>query len=452
MRRLTDHFARLLVAFSLALMAAAPAHALNFVGVQNVGLLSVAKPFVGMVTLRNGFPVSSNANTESNADFGTVAAQDINGAVKVILWNGKFDNNTQAAESINAAATEWGCSIQYPAGTWIADCTFGGALTYTAATNTLPVVTDWIGLGSVTIPAGATAIVRTWMHNTTGINFINSTWVSNATYGDKQCVSSSNASTNLANARTGATATTLTTGNMGGSASCVTTQTMPVVLLGLVSPNLHPTVVVGDSIGGGKSDTNGSNLRAGIVLDGVSASIPTLNLSSGGGQVTQWRTTSTYAPARLAILGMGIADNFVSEIGTNDKHVAVRTQAQIEGDLEWLYTQVVGARHIFQTTITHKTASSSDTYLTLANQTTTGSDDSNAGVLFLLNADIKTLKIGRANGFFDTAAGVMNAPATPDGKWKVDGVTANYCTADGIHPSPACYALGAAGIDNAKFQ
>lgn len=389
----------------------------------------------GLATTRNFlFETLTSANRWMNAEMNRTATTDIKGFAQVVVPLFTVKKTGQPQEVAPANVSDFTCSLIYNSQV-IGRCTFNGQFTGTGAGGTV-VKSDRFPI-SQTILKGTAVKVRFYFHNESGILWSNDSGYDGGA-NDNLCVSNTGG---VVTDMTGSTAALST-----GGGSCVSTGVSgPGAVLAYTDQ--PSTVLTLDSIGKGYLDTSASDFRQGIIGRGMRTNDAFWDLSSGGGKVNDWRTNSTFAAGRLEILRSGIFNNGVSEGGTNDLHAGSRTAAQTQGDIEWLLTQAPGARW-FQSTVVHK-ASSADSFQTLVNQTTS---DGPGSELATLNVTIRARGIANQYGVWDVAAPIENDPVGHDGKFLVNG-SVNYCAMDNVtHPSPVCYALGAAAVDPTQLR
>lgn len=319
-------------------------------------------------------------------------------------------NSGGAVAEISTTATlpSLKASVELPDGS-IHPVFFRGARTVTVD-PWAQVVSDPIG---VELAAGDVIYVRSFAGATTGTQYTMGT----ASYGPGITVSGTiGFSNSLDETDSGTTFTSDLTKNYWSPIVCG----QP---LGDPTPTV---VVVGDSITVGQGSANNSfgwwkyglnntlpafaYARAGILAQGIAA-----------------------AHKRGFPLMQGLTHAFVM-LGAND---AGRTFDAIQADLLTIWTALAGrGLKVYGATIT-PTTTTTDAWATLANQTA----KSGEAVRVQINDWIRTTP-APLTGYVDTADATESARNS--GKWKVNG-TANYPTADGLHPSDVMHqAMGAA--------
>jgi hypothetical protein len=388
----------------------------------------------GLAATRCALPDTHvSGNHYFNVASGMVAVEDFD-ECQLVLVNFKIDGTTAAETGNGGSATD--TAALWVGSTFVKPFTFAGALSGTMASAGY-IVSDRIKL-TRKVRKGENVVIRRFRNNNSGIHYNGtSTSFVDAALGDDFYVN----------------ATVITDVTQGGTlasggGSHITNAAAPPTALLCYRKGVS-VAVIGDSIGWGYQDTVANDYRRGVICRGLTAlTMPFLNLSSGGSQATQWRNTAAHAPVRLALLRMGIFSNAISQIGTNDLHVASRTAAQTQGDIEWIIQQAPYAKWTLAT-ITHKVSSTSDSYVTAAGQTTL---DGAGSQLSTLNTTIRSRGVaGQNNGYWDVAAPLENDSGAHDGKWIVNGV-ANYATADGVHPTSTAYPLASANVAPADLH
>lgn len=233
----------------------------------------------------------------------------------------------------------------------------------------------------------------------------------------------------------------------------------PVAVLGVPESTLLRTAgIMGDSIvvgagdGGSSYGTMDTTADYGFILRGLNRTIPYVFVGAKFAETAQ--TAATYVEVRSAILEY--CTSLICQYGTNDVN-NTRTAAQMEADLLKLW-RLGMARGIpvYQTTIVPRTTSS-DSWVTVNNQTAHANDAARTALNDWLRAgspidptSFAAVAIGTSGavlagqtghplaGYFETADTVESARNS--GKWK-----AAY-TDDGVHPNATGSAAAAASI------
>jgi hypothetical protein len=192
------------------------------------------------------------------------------------------------------------------------------------------------------------------------------------------------------------------------------------------STNKRSAIILGDSRPSGLGDVysraDGSYGNAGGALNAYAWA----QMVQWGGKASDYLAGAGALQAELA----AYATDIVSQLAANDLF-ALATAASIitsQASIRALYP----SKRFHLCTVEPK-SSSTDSFATLANQTT---DACNAQ-LQLYNAAVLANSMG-----YDTPLNfaTVGESSVGSGKWKVDG-TANKYVLDGIHQSPFCYGL-----------
>ena len=134
----------------------------------------------------------------------------------------------------------------------------------------------------------------------------------------------------------------------------------------------------------------------------------------------------------------------VCQLGVNDVWAGYASSDTVKTNLValWKFYAARGLK-VYQTTIT-PLATSSDSFLSVSNQV-----PMRPGVLPPVNDWIRTVP-APLTGYFEIADTVESARNSE--KWKVDGVTSNLFTSDGIHPTDYAKTLMTAAISTNVFK
>lgn len=214
-------------------------------------------------------------------------------------------------------------------------------------------------------------------------------------------------------------------------------------LLGIPSVATPSVVIVGDSIANGSTD----NAR-GYIIRGLD-SVNGYNVPWSRSTVNSWSYNAASTSTQIQAI-WPYCTHILFELGVNDIQNG-RTLLQIQTDMTTLWTAAKAVTgpygkplKVYQTIITPKTTST-DSFATTANQTlatgfTTG------GIRDQLNAWIKAqVGLGLLDGYVDPT--IYCEDQSNFGKWVVNG-TANYATADGIHPTSTFHQAMAAAVNS----
>lgn len=208
----------------------------------------------------------------------------------------------------------------------------------------------------------------------------------------------------------------------------------PVAIIGRAVIDQPVVALIGDSITAGTGDTSysawglGENGWARRALNNTT---PYVFLARSSTLARDWPNRGSRYSAKL----LNRCTHGVVAFGANDL-TASRTLTQLQADLTsiWAAHADRGIK-VYQTTVTPN-VTTTDSYATLANQTPVASN----AVRIQLNDWIRTTP-SPLSGYIETADAVESARNS--GKWKVNG-SANYATADGLHPSATMHTAMAA--------
>lgn len=324
----------------------------------------------------------------------------------------RFDNwsTGSASETSGAQAQTVTATLEYPIGTIHSRFTFSGGNTGTVPAGGA-LVSDSL---AVTLPLGARFAVRSWLNAPGGAAY---TQVLGAS-GDGSSFGASIADT------TGTTA----------ALPANVTSWGPTAVLGMTS---RPVVAIaGDSIGAGYLDSAGDNLAGavGVIGRSIYLDVPTLNVSSVGNTLPGFAGVGTGGldgrKKRQYMVDAGCT-HVISNLGVNDAGGS-RASSQMITDLNALIA-LIGLPWI-HCTITPPQAASTDAYLTVANQTA----HANAVAQQQFNDALRRGTAGLLHAAHVEIADLAES-SRGSGKWRVDGVTANLSTPDGLHPSVWLY-------------
>lgn len=199
-------------------------------------------------------------------------------------------------------------------------------------------------------------------------------------------------------------------------------------------------LILGDSIAFGQGDVSSvsAHYASGWMARACEArTIGYSKMTKPGQQAADFvAVTASITPFLAALPATTEID---CEFGVNDLRLG-RTKAQLEADLQTIYTMVAGKGNIRQTTITPR-STSTDSWATVANQT--ADTDGTMASLNPLNADIRA-GLAQTHAHIDAADAFMSARDSD--VWGVIGGVAP--TLDGTHPISVyavAYALALAG-------
>lgn len=227
-----------------------------------------------------------------------------------------------------------------------------------------------------------------------------------------------------------------------GGAGMSTSMT-PLAILGVPDRRHVAALLWGDSIMNGADDVSdafgyiGWAERGMIGAGAVGIDMPFVNVSRGSS------TTASYTNQSLAGTRWNLAQyctHVVFGMSVNDVAGGV-SLATMQANCQYAWaTARRGGCKAWHTTMTPRTTST-DSWATLANQTVVA-NYTQAGIRGQFNAWLLAqVAAGNLDGVIDVAAAVQDA--TEPEKWKVNG-TANFATADGLHPSVAMHTAMAA--------
>lgn len=331
---------------------------------------------------------------------------------------------------------------------------FGGSPTVSIAPGTGGVVSSTIGL---VIPAGTTYYIRTYVQVTAGAS---TCWPHMLTTrsGDTE------GSTRGASETTKITSGTITAASEG-------VYTAEAVLANAVGLNGQPYDLpvigcVGDSLVYGIGETS-PETDLGFLTRALNSQYSNIKFDRSGSTIKDFVLPAGTSGSVYRLPMIDGCTTIIDEFGVNDLNSA-RTLAQLQADCLTLWTYAAHRNiRVFRTTLSPWTTST-DLWATTTNQTVTAweTDRVSFNTWIRDGAPIdSTTKAAVATG---TTSGVLRAGATGhplfgyfetadtlessrnSGKWAVNG-SANYPTADGIHPSPTFHQLMAGAIDTSRF-
>lgn len=399
---------RLLAAFVFFFLSISPPLA-SWHGVPTLAPLS----FTGLVATRGKVDGVNLANLHTMVRTGHYARTTVT-SLQAILTN--FYLNSSNVETANGGATTVHASIEYPSGT-CTPFTFSSSASGTIA-NGSTLLTDAL---TIAIPNGSLFWVRQFITNSFGFTYQSDNGVKQidtAGVGDATVTSSATDQTVACGV--------LTDGGTAGAHA-------PLAIIG---PTTQKSVcLLGDSIAYGSHDVySGSSGDLGILERSIGPSFAYSNISSGGDAAVTFVGGSTTNRSQI----FPYCTSAIVEYGRNDLYPALNnTAAQLETNLTTIYGLFVNPANkgVFQTTLLSDTTST-DSWATTINQSVIGGGPETNRALF--NTALRGATFGPASGIFDTNSILGNGSNLS--LWNVTGA-ANFCTNDGVHPSPACYAL-----------
>jgi lysophospholipase L1-like esterase len=217
----------------------------------------------------------------------------------------------------------------------------------------------------------------------------------------------------------------------------------PGAIVGTVLSSSKPPQVAFfvDSIGVGFGDT--ANINASTpgpyswITRGINNAVPAIRLGGGGDLMANF-------PNLLATRRMAFASGATTAVmcqGTNDIFTTHLTLAQMQTNLTTWANMMKGrgVANLFAVTLLPRTTST-DSWATTTNQTVLAQEAVRTGYNDWLRNTAPGLLGLTCIETADTVETSRNS-----GKWVVNG-SANYATADGIHPSSAAHTLMAAAL------
>lgn len=341
-------------------------------------------------------------------------------------WNGGGAPNADTGPGASMTVT---ASIEYPAGT-LKQITFGGSATGTIANNDL-IVSDIVALS---IPNGTQFWTRTYQQCSAGIVTSAGDW--RTALGDVTRMGTSG----IVDQTMSGTITN-NSGVFVPPAAIIGTSTRPSV------------AIIGTSIAAGVGD----NVDPGDVRHGFSRSLtttPCVNLAVGSANLRAGDADDWIANHPIHAKLIPYCTSLLTDHGTND-YIAVSTAQCILNLTQRLYPLFAG-KGIFQTTILQRVTSSSDGWITIANQS--GQGGAGGSTAFsnqkALNVQIRGGGVAGITAVFDTDSVLESG--FESGWWRVatDGSgNAAPFTLDGTHPTQSGQlAIRDSGvIDQTKF-
>lgn len=296
---------------------------------------------------------------------------------------------TTVAEAICPNNYTITASIEYPAGTF-------KQVTWSASTS--GVVTAGINLISdyvnVSIPANTQFWVRTYGVAAGGGIFPVSGASLNTTMGDL----GEQAASGLADK------------TLGGTISGSVNTLRPAAILSNVPSNFQSWCGLGDSIMNGTGFPNyDSHTNIGSFGFAATGLVPWIQGAVGGTEAHP-QTVANAMQYRLDLLKKAGVTHVIVEWGVNDMAFLINSSATIEADLNTIWTNISGnGQKVYQTTITPAT-NSTDTFMTVANQTAYSTDfvGGASSVYGIVNAFIRTAP-SPLSGYIEVSSAVESS-------------------------------------------
>jgi len=322
--------------------------------------------------------------------------------LKLLFSNWCAAADTETAGSLPATVY---ASIEYPIGTILATVTFGGS-----AAGTMPaggdVMSDSV---AVAMPMYARFAVRCFLDAPGGAPYSQQDGVNYLSSGIDACNFGTTA-TNVVNSMTAIS-------NSNGGL-----HYKPTAVLGVTGQKC--VALYGDSRVYGIQDyVDGMHGSIGELQRALVPAVATFQLSTPGATL-QAAAASAAGHAKRRALIAAYCSHVASNLGINDQ--STRSAAQMTADISTLALGL--GKPYWHCTLPPGTVTSTDSFVTVANQTASGSNSTRVA----FNGSIRA---GGAQiaGYFEIADVVESA--RDSGKWKADGATANLYTSDGLHES-----------------
>jgi hypothetical protein len=330
-------------------------------------------------------------------------------------WYEDTNTNVESAPGSNCVITG---SAEYPPGTCV-PFTFSSASSATVAAGS-DVLSDPV---TIAIPNGAKYFINEYLTNASGILLADEQ--GDTTNGDSINVGVSGI--------TDRTVTCTSVPNSGGF------QSFPLAIVGAVPTSQASVCIFGDSIGDGIHDTySGTSGDLGIIARSIGPSLGYINLAISGDASSRFNSGHTQ---RIKLVPY--CTSAISEYGHNNFAGDGEGLSTMEASLMTMYTtlaaSLIGSKTIIQTTLIPWTTSTpgvgaGDNWATLGGQTVAGFNASLVGY----NAALRAATTGPTGGYYDTDS--ILGTSTDLMFWITNG-SAFAFTVDGVHPSPAGYAL-----------
>ena len=219
-------------------------------------------------------------------------------------------------------------------------------------------------------------------------------------------------------------------------------QTLPSLAQTLTGPTTGSGVTVSGGSYGNPHDTGSPLNSQGPYQRGFdSGGVPWVAFGRSADQMAFWVGASGRDYSRLDAIQQSGCSSVIVALGVNDIGTGT-SAATLEGYATALSAQLygIGVKAIFYITISPNQTTSTDGFLTLANQTVNANNTQRN----TYNTWVKTTPAGVMNGFIDMAAATESSPGS--GLFIVDGATVCLMTCDGINPSATSEPIWAAPV------
>lgn len=360
-------------------------------------------------------------------------------SLRIIYWNGYTNEFGERADLPNVTLEQAIERIDGTPQTVVA--TFGGASTKVLAGGEYavsdPIYPQAFGLS--VFPAGWDFRIRQRLVTATGVYPALALYQFEAATGVGFVIS--NATTSQVSG----------TGNLATESGAMTGAVTSIGPLGIIgewagTPDAA-VLVYGDSIVSWQNDAlNGAS--GGFVSRALNTlNLPYIKVSRPGEQATTWTQYNSNAMRKQL---MAWSTHYLDNLGVNDLSQTTRTAQQIIASKTAIYADFKAngqapKRIVHVPVATHTT--STDSYATLANQTLFSSEYSIGGERDQVNANILGM-MGGSSGPDEVIDTTLDWIDQATNKWVVNG-TANFTTADGVHPTTAAHIAAAARVQAA---
>ena len=359
--------------------------------IQEVNRASISTDYLGQVATSTVIPASSTTGNKQMMTRSPHWARDNIYSLQLVYANW-YMTGSPVAETVGQGPIDIQAAIEYPEGT-ITRVKFSGEnqglipVGENLITDELPVV----------IPYGAKFWVRTWYNCAAGLIYNNyAAGFNEAVFG-------------------------VTTPNlvMGGAVASSAQTYTPVAIIGMTS---RPSVaIIGDSRVIGTGDTRDGSLNRGPYARAIGPALPYINMGVSGARLVT--IVDGDLGKRLDL--MNYCSHIICALGYNDLATGGASAATVHTQLQTLYGMFPAGKPVWQATIEPGMVTSTDSYVTAANQTI------NSGA----NTRRNDFNLGLRSGI-EGIQGVLEMcipleDQSNPGKWYVEGSSA--LTADGTH-------------------
>lgn len=370
-------------------------------------------PYLGHVATNTGQCNATDSNNKQQMVRRRHCARVALTGLRLVLPN-FYINQTTHKETALGAAASCTASVEYPAGVFT-QVLFSGS-----STGTIPngghLVSD---LTPISIPEGAYFYTRWWRNSSAGIVFAST--------------SSPGSVVDTANGEAMAFGVTSADLTMGGTVtSGGNYMAPPLAVLGITTK--ESVVMFGDSRADGVFDfysAAGAQQTLRAYSRGFGQIFGHSVYATSGNTLVDWLTGNTNQVAMA-----GYATRIINELMINDL-INGRSPAQIIADIQTMRALFPGKP--FYVTTMSPWASSTDSWATLANQTSAFFNANRVSLNTSIRAGIATV-----TGNFDIAG--VSESSLNSGKWTVTGA-ANYMAQNDGHESNSGYIAIAAGLN-----